>query len=390
MFKFYLENYYGYYILFLFLLTFSILTLFFPYKENKFYKIFCILSSFFIIFRFDVEFDYVWYWIVGDNRFKEYYFYNYAYNRIDLFFKILYSITRVLNNPKVFFIITGIIFSIIFFKELRKYTKNKFIALSFYFYLNTVYLTFLIGFIRQGLAIIFSFYLFEKLNKKNYVLYIFFTILNSLFIHKSAVICIIFIFLKIFDKNQKIINLFYLIIIFLAFSVKKVINNFPFLHEYRGYLKRGIIQNDLGKKILIILFIIFLIILLVNLFFKIKPNEEEKFLINIIFTGFVLYFIFLKLIGGHIPLRIGSYFLFYYPIFISAYINKLRYKKVISLFFIITLFSFGNYKLIKESIREIETERVSRQFKLMFFLDYDDLNGKYIPKRGKVEYQIKN
>lgn len=111
---------------------------------------------------------------------------------------------------------------------------------------------------------------------------------------------------------------------------------------------------------------------------------------NIVFTGFLLYFIFLKLIGGHVPLRVGLYFLLYFPILISNYINRLKYKKIISLFFIIGLFFFGNYRLIKYSNIEMEIERVSKQFRLMFFLDYEDLNGKYLPVRGKVEYQIKS
>lgn len=268
MFKYYLGNYYGYYLLFLLLLIFSIFALIFPWKENKYYKIFSIISSFFIIFRFDVEFDYVWYWIVGDNRFKGYYYYNYAYNKLELFFKFLYSITRVLDTPKVFFMITGFIFSIIFFKSLKKYSKNIFLSLSFYFYLNPIYLTFFIGFIRQGLAIIFSFYLFEKLNNKNYKYYIFFTILNSYFVHKSALICLLFIFLKFFNNKQNIMNIFYLTIIFLSLSIDKIIFKIPFFSKYKYYLKEYPIGNNLGKNIFIILFLLFLLILFLNFIFK--------------------------------------------------------------------------------------------------------------------------
>ena len=85
MINYYIKNYYGYYILFFLLLILSLCKTLKPNKEDKYYKIFAVISSLFIIFRFDVEFDYVWYWIVGDNRFKDYWFYDYGFNASERF-----------------------------------------------------------------------------------------------------------------------------------------------------------------------------------------------------------------------------------------------------------------------------------------------------------------
>lgn len=194
MLNYYLKNYYGYYILFWILLLVGILGTINRKKQKKYYLIFSIISSFFIMFRFDTEFDYTWYWIIGDNRFEQYWFYQLAYKGIEMFFKIIYMITRFFENPKIFFILTGLLFSIIFFKCLKKYSNNIFLSLSFYIYLYSIYIAFFIGFIRQGLAVALSFYLFEKINKGKYLTYFCGTVVIAIFIHKSAIICLIFIF----------------------------------------------------------------------------------------------------------------------------------------------------------------------------------------------------
>lgn len=103
MINYYIKNYYGYYILFFLLLILSLYKTLKPNKEDKYYKIFAVISSLFIIFRFDVEFDYVWYWIVGDNRFKDYWFYDYGFNASERFFKFLYLIVRFFDSPKLFY-----------------------------------------------------------------------------------------------------------------------------------------------------------------------------------------------------------------------------------------------------------------------------------------------
>lgn len=392
MINYYIKNYYGYYILFFLLLILSLCKTLKPNKEDKFYKIFAVISSLFIIFRFDVEFDYVWYWIVGDNRFKDYWFYDYGFNASERFFKFLYLIVRFFDSPKLFFIITGFIFSIIFFTKVKKYSKNIFLALSFYFYLNTIYITFLIGFIRQGIAIIFSVFIIEKLLKKEYKRFVLLTFLNAIFVHKSALICLMLLPIKIFESKKNFIKCYYGIIITLAIKMEWIVKNIEFLKKYTYFFKKQETFNDLGIKVISILFLLFIGILLLKINFKIKLNQEEIFFYNIVLMGFLFYFISYKLVGGHVPLRISLYFLFYFPIYFSNYFLKIKHSNILSLYLIVLLFIFGNYRTFKYSLRERENseERVSKQFKLMFFKDYKNLNGKYIPMNKKVDYEIRD
>lgn len=388
MLSYYLKNYYGYYILFWMLLILGILGIINRKKQKKYYIIFSLISSFFIIFRFDTEFDYIWYWIIGDNRFKQYWFYQQTYTGIEIFFKIIYSTSRFFESPKFFFISTGLLFSVIFFKSLRRYSNNIFLSLSFYIYLYAIYIAFLIGFIRQGLAIVLSFYLFEKINEKKYLTYFYGIILITIFIHKSAIICLIFIFLKFMEKKRNVIRIFYILLIFVSFRIEWLVNKIGILRKYNFYFNSTTKLENLGIKTITALGFLFLAILVLDF----KSKKKDFFLSDILKVGFILYFILIKIKGGHIPQRISIYFLIYFPIYFSSYIYKFKQRKEISIALIVLLFAYGNYQLFKSSISAKKNDnksRVSGQFKLQFFNDYKDLNGKYIPYTDQeVEYEI--
>lgn len=388
MLSYYLKNYYGYYILFWLLLILGILGIINRKKQKKYYIAFSIVSSFFIVFRFDTEFDYIWYWIIGDNRFEQYWFYQQTYIGIEIFFKVIYSVARFLENPKSFFILTGMLFSIIFFKSLRKYSNNIFLSLSFYIYLYAIYIAFLIGFIRQGLAIVLSFYLFKKINEKKYLTYFYGVILITIFIHKSAIICLIFIFLKFMEKKRNVIRIFYILLIFVSFRIEWLVNKIGILRKYNFYFNSTTKLENLGIKTITALGFLFLAILVLDF----KSKKKDFFLSDILKVGFILYFTLIKIKGGHIPQRISIYFLIYFPIYFSSYIYKFKQRKEISIALIVLLFAYGNYQLFKSSISAKKNDnksRVSGQFKLQFFNDYKDLNGKYIPYTDQeVEYEI--
>ena len=141
-------------------------------------------------------------------------------------------------------------------------------------------------------------------------------------------------------------------------------------------------------KTIMVLGILFLSILILDF----KSKKKDFFVRDILEVGFILYFILLKIKGGHIPQRISIYFLIYFPIYFSDYIDKFKRRKEISVALIVLLFVYGNYQLFKASAvaRNINNKsRVSGQFKLQFFNDYKDLNGKYIPYTDQeIEYEI--
>lgn len=389
MLKYFLFNYYGYYIIFFLLLIFSILSNFNKKKEKKYFIIFSAITSFFIIFRFDTEFDYVWYWIVGDNRFQEYWFYDYAYKRVGILFKFFFTLTRIVGNPKLFFIMTGIIFSFLFFKSINKYAKNKFLAIIIYFYLPGLYFTFLVGFIRQGLAIISCFFITDLLYKKRYILYTTLVILISFFIHKSALICIFYV--VIFKlNNKKYLLLLEFIVFFLLFKLEIILKRIPLLKDYAYYLQEKIDFSFLGLKIVIVMVITYMFVYFFIKFNNLKLSKKDKFYNDLIVFGIVLFILLAIKIGRHVPMRVSLYFFIFFPIFFSNIFNYLKKRRIIEVLLIILLFLFSNFNLMRIAIKEYGKVdfRSSWHFKLLLFNEYEDLAGKYTPN-GKIEYEYK-
>lgn len=381
--NYFLKNYYGYCILFISLFFFSILSILNKKRENQYIYIFSIISSFLIIFRFDFDFDFVWYWIVGDNRFKNYWVYNFEYERIEILFKVLYKLTRFLENPKLFFVLTGIIFCYLFFNSIKKYTEKKILALSLYFYLPSLYFAFLVGFIRQGIAIVTSFFLIQLLLKKKFLRYFLGILFITFFIHKSAIICLFHLILyKI--KNKKILTVIKIIIILFFLNIESFLKNISFFKKYIFYLQTKI-EFNLGLKIIVIVIFLYFLLEILRKIKRIKLTEVEKYYCELINVGILIFLLTSITIGGHIPMRIGLYFLIVFPIYFSKILNKMKIKKQTEIIIIVMLFLFANFNLIRVSYNEYFEVRKSWYFKLSFFNDYNDIVGKYTP-HGKVEF----
>lgn len=382
--NYFFKNYYGYCVLFILLLIFSILSILNKKKEKKYFLIFSIISSFFIIFRFDFEFDYVWYWIVGDNNFKNYWVYSFEYERIEILFKIIYKLTRFLEEPKLFFILTGGIFSYLFFKSVKKYTSNKMLALALYFYLPSLYFTFLVGFIRQGLAVVASFFLIQLLIKNKGMKYFLGILFVTFFIHKSAIVCLLYLIIYKIKNKKKMLNFFKIGVILFFLNLGIFLKNISFLKKYIYYLQTKIEFNLGAKTIIIILFLYFLLEILRKIK-KVKLSEVEQYYHEVINIGILIFLLTLIKIGGHVPMRMGLYFLIIFPIYFSSVLNKIRIKKGIEIMIVIILFFFGSFNLIRVSFKEYSNVRKSWYFKLLLFNNYNDIDGKYTP-HGKIEF----
>lgn len=384
MLDYFLKNYYGYYVLYILLLLFSILSILNKKREKIYFFIFSIISSFFIIFRFDFEFDYVWYWIVGDNKFKDYWVYSFEYGRIEILFKILYKLTRFLEEPKLFFIITGSIFSYFFFSSIKKYTENRMLALALYFYLPSLYFTFLVGFIRQGLAVVTSFFLIQLLVENKGLKYFWGVLFVTFFVHKSAIVCLLYLVIYKIKNKKKMIKLFKIGVILFFLNLEIFLKNISFLKKYTYYLQTKIEFNLGAKAILIIIFYYFLLEILRKIK-KVKLSEVEQYYQEMINIGILIFLLTLITIGGHVPMRTGLYFLIIFPIYFSRVLNKLRIKKGIEIMVVIILFFFGSLNLIRVSFKEYSKVRKSWYFKLLLFNNYKDIDGKYTP-HGKIEF----
>lgn len=380
-------NYYGYYVLFFILFIFSILSILNRKKEKYFFLIFSIVSTFFIIFRFDFEFDYVWYWIVGDNRFKNYWVYSFEYERIAPLFKFLYGITRYFENPKIFFMLTGIIFSYLFFYGIKTYSKKKMLALSLYFYLPSLYFTFLLGFIRQGIAIVMSFFLIKLLLKKKYLKYILGIFFITFFIHRSAMICLLHLVIYKIKNRKKYIIFLKLMIILFFLSIDIILNK---INIYTFYLDNKI-HSNLGIKMIIIILILYILLEIIINIKKIKLFREEKFYRELISTGILIFILTAIKIGGHVPMRTSIYFFIIFPIYFGNILAIVNSQKNTQILIITFFFIFANFNLIRVSYKEYQKSnlRKSWYFKNSLFNKYEDLSGKYTP-HGKIDFKWRN
>lgn len=392
MLKYFLTNYYGYYIIYIFLIVAIVFSECSNSKKIKRKTSMFIfgLMIFFIIFRFDMEFDYVWYWIVGDNRFQNFILYESGYKRIEGFFKLVYQITRLLNNPKYFFIITGSFFSYFFFNSIKKYSKDKLFTLSIYYYIPGLYFSFLVGFIRQGLACVIYLFFMEKLKQRKYFYYSVIMFFNGILVHKSALIVLLLIPIHYYytKKRGKVI-LVEIITFILLLNIEVVLKITPFLKKYTFYIyNRG--YTFLAYKSIIFIFILYLVMITLIKLSKQRLNEDEKFQKHVINLGFLLFIVLSIKIGGHVPMRTTVYFFVFFPILFTNIINKLKNKKSIIIFISGCLFIIASLNLLKIVNNEYKNlgGRASYNYKLLFFYDYNDLNGKYIPG-GKVNIKIR-
>lgn len=349
------------YIFILFVSIFSII----KNKQKIGFIILSTLISVLTMIRFDTGWDYYWYWYTGDTKFKSTYYYEYAYNNVEFFYKRIYDIVRFVNYPPLFFIITGGIMSFFVFKSLYKQCKYPLIGLAIYIY-GMYFFVFSLGFVRQYLALSIVFFAYQYIytNKIKYMLII---LVTTYFFHYSAIVALSFLIV------EKIKLKYILILLPLIIVLKKLFFHIAFFlsPKYINYLNANKQNPIIFQFLMYILFGIFIAI------FEVRTGQtsQENLTKKIFWTGISLYLILNYLFGGHLGYRISIYFIIFSVYYFSNSILLFKQKKLVQIIFLFFFFSLGSFSIIRGvNKEEIFSNEERRTFNYEFIFNKNELN----------------
>lgn len=270
---------------------------------------------------------------------------------------------------------------------LRKKTINYYIAIIL------IYLELLFPYnvepgIRQFISISIVTFSFKYINKENIIKYILIILIASQF-HSSAIICIIFYFLK-YIKNLNIKRIVvvtiigYLIFSNLYFILTKMITITGIGEKYLFYFNNGFYGNEykrsfVGNVTSWIKYILFIIPLLV------KENGKEKNCYKILGFIFALIIVY----GNFLPIvnRVAAYLAIPFVINISK-IERVNFlSRKLKKFYIAIIGTLGIFLFTYQTLKE---ERL--QYKQLYYKNYiiDKILGKLnIEKKDYIKYRIK-
>lgn len=271
------------------------------------------------LLRYDVGWDYVAYHtIVEDSDVI-------SIERYEPLSKLLFNISIKFKSPQLVFFLYGIPTYYLIYKSIKKYSISPRFSIILYFsffYLESF------GLLRQALAVAICFWGFQYIYKKKLFKYIC-TIAFAFLFHYSAIIA-----LFIYPLYGRVKYHHTIWTIFLLYIAKEI--GFAMLASIGLYTYYLDVLDTYEGGALIRYFFIFLYISL-YLFKTRKITEQEHFLLYII--GVATFFPFL--LGGHLGIRLSSYFFIYFIILIPKIIKKTRikcfYVLIAILFFILTL-----------------------------------------------------
>lgn len=230
----------------------------------------------------------------------------------------LVKISQYLNLTNLYFVINSFLCVFLIGKTVRKYSNDFWTSMVFFicfplFFLNSL------SVVRIFSAIAITFYGIKYIKEGNFLKYFIIVLIASLF-HKSAVISIIFYFIKNVNLSRKKIIL---LLIFLP-SIGKLINKYIYIYmpRYAEYTNATSIQE--GTKAILVFIVIEIFIVL----FKerlIKRNNEINLYHNIYFMGLCIYLMFAN--QGTMGHRLSLYGTIYSLLLIPEIIEIFNSKK---------------------------------------------------------------
>ena len=272
-----------YYIVFFILLFFLIKEIYFGQKvSKKKFDILFLTLTLMSCFRYGQGTDYFSYMFLYQNN--AYYDYNYVLSNADFGFYTLYYLGKLFDIP--FELLASLIslLTLAMFYHFFKRDCNYSIFSLFIFYC-VVWMIYINSALRQGLAMAFFVYFaLPNLYSNNYMKYITFVIISSLF-HASA---ISLLFLPIFYNIKSNKLRLYIIIISLVLmffgSRFLLLMNIGFIMNRISYYLNGESETFFLARIVRILYTIPIIILLLN-----TKSDYVKRYCNMYIYGLLLY-----------------------------------------------------------------------------------------------------
>lgn len=307
--------------------------------------------------RFDTGFDYYWYWMVGDKSYSQTYHYKYMYDKIEIVFKKIYDISRYLDRPQLFFIVTSFVTFLLIFKYIKSNSKLPYLSAS-YFIFTTYYFRFSLFFIRQSLAIaIVTYFVYLILNKKKKA-YFGVVLITTVCVHSSAIIALVFLLLD--KKKLKIKNLLLVSVgvIFMKKLIPLLLLRLPLLNKYL-YLFNKESGSLLGNRALLFMFILVILIMIYEKKYIGKFTKDYILFRNIYTIGVFIYLVLKISFGGHTAYRVAWYFLIHSVVLLSYMCFSLKNKKITQIILILLLFIKANFEILKETTKN--EDRVKKE-----------------------------
>ncbi len=247
----------------------------------------------------------------------------------------LVELAKKIRMPQFYFAINSIICICLIMATVKRYSKDFWISLFFFvsfplFFLNSL------SVVRNFSAIAITFYGFKYIEKGEFIKYILVVIIASLF-HKTAIIAIIFYFLRNVHLNKFVSILTLITLPLLSNLIIKII--IRYMPRYVTYTSMTSIQE--GTKAIYIL----LIIWLGAFIFKekrIAQNSTFNMYYNIFFIGLCIYLMFFKqgTMGHRLSLYGTIYSLIIIPDIMESLKNKIGKVIIKSIFYLLCIVMF--------------------------------------------------
>jgi len=282
------------------------------------------------ICRYEVGYDYITYQELIQSEDSE--MVNYLFAPLSA---LLAHIAIYFHSPQLLFVLFGVPMYVLIFSTLKKYSTNY--ALSIIVFMGFFFYTSL-STIRQMLAVAICIYGFRYIVNRQIIKYLICITIATL-THPSAAIAIIIYWIY----NIRLTTLLIGAIIALSLSkiAFKIMEQYGFYTSYIDSSKDDIEGGSLARIILLLIFIFCFIIYT----YSKKNNVITRGIINIIFTGFILNFMFTAHIGSRIALFFSIYLCLLIPNIITMTKGQLK-KQLYFLFYGLCIFYYFAYLLM--------------------------------------------
>lgn len=339
------------------------------FKKSKTNYICSIILFIFSAIRFDVGWDFRWYYTLAKkfnylgynlfidkntvleeiSRIKDQYLWQYF--RIEFLNKVLYKITWFFQEPQLIIIFYS--FIIIFF--LKRGLDNKKIYnynVWLFFYTFPIFYFASLSIMRQWSAVAIVFFSYKYVERKKNLKFCICILAASLF-HKTAILLLIIYFIQYIKINKNIHILLFISSFFSLKILKEILLlDIPIISKYRVYVLNSIGE---GGKVIYFLIILLYLGILILIYVDNEFYEKKQTLINYVCLGSFIYISLIDL--GHLGIRISQYFLiFILYIFEDIEIILKDKMKISKYFLIITEFILILMYLYSDKYQPIRTQ----------------------------------
>lgn len=339
------------------------------YKSKKSINNWCASLIFlFMGFRYDVGWDFRWYFPLAQRTDLRVYsifstigdigiFENlkFQYLRLEIFNKILYQVTWFFNQPQLFFLFSS--FIIIFLIKKGLDNKKIYSVYPWLFFLGLpMFMLPFFSIIRQAMAVSLIFYGYKYITSGNLKKFLVTVFLASLF-HGSAIFSLPLFFLGKIKVKRKSMFIFFLSS-FISLEGIKIILNLGIFSKYRAYITDGV---GAGGKI--IYFLVILIGIFILIIYNKLIKKTDVFLINAVMIGVYLYISLLPL--GDIGPRMALYYYIFLIYLINDILKIFKYKRLVKYTFSVIMLIMLVASLLGDKKNPIRSQYTP--YKMNFF-----------------------